>query len=119
MAIYLGRNGSLPWFGGLFPMYGGPWSNRLEDDQLIGVLLGYLGLTVAVAAAAAQVRQGSRRGAVVSAGLLPVEAVFWVGFALPIPWVLGAARAALLAAAWPRLRGPRPTSTPSKEISHA
>ena len=69
--------------------------------------------------AAGRVRQGSRRGAVVSVVLLPVEAVFWVGFALPIPWFLGAARVALLAAAWPRLRGPRPTSSNSKEISHA
>lgn len=35
--------------------------------------------------------------------LLPVEAVFWLGFALPIPWVIGAARAALLAFAWKAL----------------
>ena len=72
-----------------------------------------------VAWAAGRVRHGSRRGAVVSAGLLPVEAVFWLGFALPIPWVLGAARVALLVAAWRRLRGPQPTSPNSKEISHA
>ena len=119
VAIYLGRNGSLPWFGGLFPMYGGPWSNRLEDDQFIALLLGYLVLLVVVARAAGRVRQGSRRAAGVSVVLLPVEAVFWVGFALPIPWVLGAARVALLVAAWPRLRGPRPTSSNSKEISYA
>ena len=72
-----------------------------------------------MAGLAGRVRQGSRRAAVVSVALLPVEAVFWVGFALPIPWVLGAARVALLAAAWPRLRGPRPSSSNSKEISHA
>jgi hypothetical protein len=119
VSIYLWQRGSLPWFGDLFPMYAGPWSGRLRDGQFIALLLGYLALTAVVAGAAGRVRRGSRRGAVVSVALLPVEAVFWVGFALPIPWVLGAARVALLAAAWPRLRGPRPTSSTSKEITHA
>jgi hypothetical protein len=39
-----------------------------------------------------------------SVALLPVEAVYWLGFALPIPWVLGASRVALVAASWKRLR---------------
>ena len=119
VSVYLLRRGSLPWFGDLFPMYGGPWSGRLRDGQFVGLLLGYLGLMAIVSLAAGQVRRGSRRGAVVSAGLLPVEAVFWLGFALPIPWVLGAARVALLAAAWRRLREPQPTSPIKEEISHA
>ena len=119
VSVYLLRRGSLPWFGDMFPMYGGPWSGRLRDDQFVGLLLSYLGLMAFVAWAAGRVRQGSRHGAVVSAGLLPVEAVFWLGFALPIPWVLGAARVALLVAAWRRLRGPQPTSPNSKEIAHA
>ena len=119
VSVYLLRRGSLPWFGDLFPMYGGPWSGRLRDGQFVGLLLGYLGLMVVVARAAGRVRHGSRRGAVVSAGLLPVEAVFWLGFALPIPWVLGAARVALLAAAWRRFREPQPTSSIEEEISHA
>ena len=119
VAVYLLRRGSLPWFGDLFPMYGGPWSGRFRDDQFVGALLGYLGLMGLVAWAAGQVRRGSRRGAVVSAGLLPIEAVFWTGFALPIPWFLGVGRVALLVAAWHRLRGPQRTSTNSEEISHA
>ena len=119
VSVYLLRRGSLPWFGELFPMYGGPWSDRYRIEQFVGLLLGYLGLMAVVAWAAGRVRHGSRRGAVVSAGLLPVEAVFWLGFALPIPWVLGAARVALLLAAWRRLRGPQPASSTAKEISHA
>lgn len=107
VSVYLLRNGSLPWFGDVFPMYGGPWSGRLRDDQFVALLLSYLGLLALVAWAALRVRHGSRRGAVVSAGLLPIEAVFWLGFALPIPWVLGAARVALLVAAWRRLGAPR------------
>ena len=104
VSIHLLQRGSLPWFGRLFPMYGGPWSSQLPDGRLVGLLLGYLGLVAAVAWAAGRVRQGSRRAAVVSLALMPVEAVFWIGFALPIPWILAAARAALLAAAWRRLR---------------
>ena len=119
VSVYLLRRGSLPWFGNLFPMYGGPWSGRVRDEHFVGLLLSYLGLMALVAWAAGRVRRGSRRGAVVSVGLLPVEAVFWLGFALPIPWVLGAARVALLLAAWPRHRGPQPVSPNSKEISHA
>ena len=119
VSVYLLRHGSLPWFGDLFPMYGGPWSGRLGNDQFAGLLVSYLGLMAVVARAAGQVRRGSRRGAVLSAGLLPVEAVFWLGFALPIPWVLGAARVALLVAAWRQLRGPQPASANSKEIPHA
>ena len=119
VSIYLLQRGSLPWFGDLFPMYGGPWSGRLRDGQFIGLLLGYLGLMVLVAWAAGRVRRGSRRWAVISAGLLPIEAVFWLGFALPIPWLLGAARVVLLAAAWRRAHGPQPTSPPSKGTSHA
>jgi hypothetical protein len=119
VSAYLLRHGSLPWFGDLFPMYGGPWSGRVRDKQFVGLLLSFLGLVALAAWAAGRVRHGSRRGAVVSAGLLPVEAVFWLGFALPIPWVLGAARVALLITAWRRLRGSQPTSSDSKEISHA
>ena len=117
VAVYLRQRGSLPWFGDLFPMYGGPWSSRLTDSQFTALLLGYLGLMAAVAGTARRVGRGSRRGALAGLGLLPIEAVFWVGFALPIPWVLGAARLALLAAAW-RLRSSQLIST-KEEISHA
>jgi hypothetical protein len=37
---------------------------------------------------------------VIAVALLPVEAVFWVGFALPIPWLLGVARVVLIVLAW-------------------
>jgi hypothetical protein len=46
---------------------------------------------------------GRKAGAVVNLALIPVEAIFWVGFALPLPWLNGIARAGLLAAAWKSL----------------
>ena len=35
--------------------------------------------------------------------LFPVEAIFWLGFALPIAWLIGIARAVLLVLAWTSL----------------
>jgi hypothetical protein len=32
----------------------------------------------------------------VNLALPPVEAVLWMGFALPVPWLIGIARAALV-----------------------
>jgi len=61
VAIYLLRRGSLPWFGDLFPMYGGPWSGRFRDEQFVGLLLSYLGLVGVVAWAAGRVRRGCCR----------------------------------------------------------
>ncbi len=106
VAVYLVRRGRLPSFLGLFDMYGGPWSNRRGDGPFVVLLISYLGVTAAASWAAWRVWRHSRRGAVISLALVPVEAVFWIGFALPIPWILGAVRVALLATAWRRLRRP-------------
>jgi hypothetical protein len=63
-------------------------------------LIAFLIVALAVAGAAWLVWKGSRVGGVLAMVLLSVGAVFWIGFALPIPWVLGAARAVLLVLAW-------------------
>jgi hypothetical protein len=88
----------------LFPMYGGPWSATLSIDTLILLLMAFLVVCVLSAGAAWLVWSGSRTGAILSLTLLPVEAAFWVGFALPIPWLLGSARVALLIAGWRALK---------------
>jgi hypothetical protein len=41
--------------------------------------------------------------------VLPLEVVFWLGFDVPIPWVFGLARAALLTTSWGRVCGPART----------
>jgi hypothetical protein len=46
--------------------------------------------------------------------LLPVEAVFWYGFALPFPWLIGVLRAVLVALAWKSLGAERATTTPAQ-----
>jgi hypothetical protein len=43
---------------------------------------------------------GKRSGALLQFALLPVEAAFWYGFALPIPPLLAIVRLVLTASAW-------------------
>jgi hypothetical protein len=100
VAAFLLRHGRLPVFAGLFESYGGPWSARLHPRVFVLLLMAFLVLTMMVAWAAWLVWNGSKVGAVITLVLLPVEAMFWVGFALPIPWLIGVARVVFLALAW-------------------
>ena len=103
VAVYLLRRGTLPEFFGLFPMYGGPWSSWVGDGILAVLLIAFLMVTLAASWAAWLVWNGSEAGAVLGLVLFPVEAIFWLGFALPIAWIFGIARAALLVLAWESL----------------
>jgi hypothetical protein len=100
VSVYLILRGRLPTFANMFETYGGPWSMRASDGVFVALMLGFLGLNLVVAWSAWLIWSGRRTGAVLSLMLLPVEAVFWVGFALPVPWVIGFARAALILLAW-------------------
>ena len=103
VAIFLAEKGRLPSFGGLFVVYAGPWSSRLTDDRVIARLLVYSGVVMAAALSGWLLWEGRKAGAVLNLGLLPVEAVFWIGFALPVPWLVGIARLVLVVRAWPEL----------------
>ena len=103
VAMFLLRRGRLPVFAGLFETYGGPWSARLEQRTVVGLLIAFLIVTLVAAWAAWLLWNGSKAGAVLALVLLPIEAVFWVGFALPIPWLIGVARVAYIALAWKAL----------------
>lgn len=107
VCFYLRENGRLPMLWDLFEMYGGPWSSRYDSDTLIILLVGFLLVTLAAACAAWLLWRGSKVGALISLILLPIEAVFWLGFALPFPFLLGVVRAALVATAWRSLGWPR------------
>ena len=100
VAAFLLRRGRLPVFLGLFESYGGPWSARVSHATFVVLLMTFLAVTLVAALAAWLLWDGSRAGAMIGVALLPVEAVFWVGFALPIPWLLGIARVVLIALAW-------------------
>ena len=111
VAIFLAEKGGLPSLWGLFDMYAGPWSSRFHDDCVIALLLVYFGLALAAVLSGWLLWEMRKAGAVLNLGLLPVEAVFWVGFALPVPWLFGIARFALVALSWPELSGSRSQAT--------
>lgn len=48
--------------------------------------------------------RGHGSGAVLAVVMIPIEALFWYGYALPIPPALALLRVGLIGAAWPRLR---------------
>ena len=100
VAAFFLRQGRLPVFAGLFESYGGPWSARLHSRTFVVLLMAFLVVTLIAAWAAWLVWNDSKVGAVLALVLLAFEVVFWVGFALPIPWLIGVARVTFLALAW-------------------
>ena len=100
-AAFVAQNGRLPRFLDAFTMYGGPWSVPCDEANFLPLLTGFLVMRLAAARAAWMVLNGSRLGGVFCLALLPAEAAFWYGFALPLPWLLGLAR--VLIAAWKSL----------------
>jgi hypothetical protein len=100
IAIYHLNTGGLPTFFGMFPMYGGRWSDRVTPGVFAALLVAFLLVLIVTSFAAWLVWRGLRVGAVMSLALLPVEIVFWIGFDLPVPWFFGIARVVLLLLAW-------------------
>jgi len=104
VAVYLHEHGRLPSFFGLFDMFAGPWSQRLPPRRFLQLLVAFTAVTTVAAVSAADLWKGRRRGGALNLALLPVEAVFWIGFALPIPAAVGLARIALVGISWTGLR---------------
>jgi hypothetical protein len=92
------REGTLPSFMNLFPMYGGGMFDRFSPE-VFGVLLGLFTALCALEAYAGWLLwNGETLGALITLALLPFEIVFWVGFAVPFPPLIAIARIGLLAA---------------------
>ena len=115
VAVYLIREGHLPSLLGLFDSYAGPWSESVGTRTFVTLLSAFLGVNALTAWSGWLIWRGRRSGAVLNLALIPVEAIFWVGFALPIPWLCGAARVALLTAAWRSMGAGAPTRTQVEE----
>lgn len=83
-----------------FPTYGeGPFE-RHGLPTSTWLLVAFALVCALEVVAGVRVWGGHLDGAVGALVLLPVEAVFWWGFALPIPPVFAVARTALLALGW-------------------
>jgi hypothetical protein len=75
-----------------FPTYGdGPFED-IGVHTTVPLLAGYLLVCAAEVAAGWMLWQHRRVGRLLALALLPVELVFWIGFALPFGPVLGLAR---------------------------
>ena len=104
IAVMAWRERRLPWFFDAFPMFGGPWSDSMPWSVFGWLLIAYFAVTVAVAFAGLLLWRGRRAGAILTFALIPIEAIFWWGFALPFPPLIAVVRVALAAVAWRRLR---------------
>jgi len=104
VASHFLRERTLPSFMGLFPMYGGGLFDRFSPE-VFGVLLGlFTALCAFEAYAGWLLWNGEKLGAIITLALLPIEVVFWAGFAVPFPPLIAVARLGLLAAGWSILR---------------
>ena len=87
-----------------YPTYGkGPFE-RHGISTTVPLMLGFLVVCLVETVVGVRLWGGHRDGAVAALVLLPVEAVFWWGFALPIPPLVALARTALLLGWWRQLR---------------
>jgi hypothetical protein len=83
-----------------FPTYGGGPFERHGIATTVPLLLAFVAVCVLEVVAGVRLWGGHRDGAILALALLPVEAVFWWGFALPIPPILAVVRTALILGWW-------------------
>jgi hypothetical protein len=88
-----------------FPAYGrGPFEAH-GIRSTVPLLAGFLVVCVMEGLAGWLLWGEHRSGAILAIAVLPLGAVYWWGFALPIPPVLALVRTALIVAAWHDLTG--------------
>ena len=96
-AWYYARHGEVWTFLG-FPTYGeGPFEHWGFQTST-GLLLGFVAVCAAEVVVGVLLWSDSTAALWLALALLPVEIVFWIGFALPFGPVLGLARTALVVA---------------------
>lgn len=98
--VVRGRLPVLPYIG---EPNGGPFYASLSHGAFVAVLGLSLVLGIAQIVAGVLLWNGEQAGAVLQFAILPVEAMFWYGFALPIPPLLAVIRVVLVLFAWRQL----------------
>ena len=87
-----------------FPAYGrGPFE-RHGISTTVPLLVGFLLVCILECVAGWMLWSGNRAGAILAMALLPFGAIYWWGFALPIPWIIAVVRTVLIALSWRSLR---------------
>ena len=96
-AWYYARHSEVWMFLG-FPTYGDGPFERWGLSTSLPLLLGFVAVCAAEVAVGVLLWRGTATAPWLALALLPVELVFWIGFALPFGPLLGLARTALLVA---------------------
>lgn len=87
-----------------FPAYGkGPFE-RIGIPTTVPLLAAFLLVCILEGVAGWLLWGGHKSGAVLAFALLPFGAIFWWGFALPIPPILAIIRTLLILLSWQSLR---------------
>ena len=97
-AWYYARHGEVWTFVG-FPTYGGGPFERWGIPTSVALLLGFVAVCAAEVAVGVLLWRNAAAAPWLALILLPVELVFWIGFALPVGPLLGLARSVLVVAA--------------------
>jgi hypothetical protein len=87
-----------------FPAYGrGPFE-RHGIHSTVALISGFLLVCILEGVAGWVLWRGQKSGAFLALALLPAGAVYWWGFALPIPPIFAVVRTVLILLAWKSLR---------------
>ena len=87
-----------------FPAYGaGPFERHGVPTTAL-LVTGFLAICILEGVAGWWLWRGYKSGAILAIALLPAGAVYWWGFALPIPPLFAITRTVLLALNWQGLR---------------
>jgi hypothetical protein len=100
---YLADRGSV-WVLLGFPTYGDGPFKEIGIRTTVPLLVGFLLVCVAELVVGWMLWRHRRRGGLLALALLPLELLFWVGFALPLGPVAGLARTVLVLMSWSSLR---------------
>jgi hypothetical protein len=93
--LHLARTGEVWTFLG-FPTYGGGPFERIGLETTVALMAAYLVVCAAEVAVGVALWVDAPNAALWSYALLPLELVFWVGFALPFGLPFGIARVVLV-----------------------
>ena len=98
VALYLLKHRELPQVFGI-RAFSGPFE-ALGVETFVVLLAAFQVVSILEAIAGWLIWNGQGAGGVLGLALLPIGAIFWVGFALPFPPLVGLARAASVLANW-------------------
>jgi hypothetical protein len=97
--VYMIRTGARPVIFGIHAL-SGPWTATYDHEVIVALHVIFLALTALEVPAGYWLWKSAKKGAVLGLALQPLEAIFWYGFFLPFPPLLGVLKVVLLLGGW-------------------